>query len=436
MLPEGPRRSTVRRALLRFEAASVIALIVVGVGTFFIASTIAKGDTLRDAERLGSAVSGTIVGPLVTDEVMVGDPMAFRRLDASIKNRMRDGSIVRVKVWTRSGRVVYADQSALVGQVFPLEKEDGRLIGTTISEADVSDLTGSENILERNYGELVEVYTGFRSASGDDLLFEAYLPMDRMTHESDTLKEQMLPVSLAALVLMQLLVLPLAISLARRVDKSQAAQQRMLRQSVQSSELERRRIAQDLHDGIIQELAGLGYALTAGSGALRTGDLPRAARALGLAEDVVCRNVEALRTLATDIYPPRLADDGLARALNDLVGEAVEGGVLTTLRCPPDLRLAQGPATLAFRAVRESLRNARRHSGATRVHVEVEEYPEAVRVVVTDNGGGFDPGTTQAPRGHLGLQVLRDTMADAGGRMEIRSAPGEGTVVVAWIPLS
>lgn len=428
--------SAVQRAVRRFALASAVALVVVGVGTVYLSSAIARSEVLRDAARIGHGVAHGLVGPQVTDAVVAGDPAALRRLDEVVRHRMSDGTIVRVKVWDRSGRIVYADDRRLVGRVFPLEAEDRALFGQDRAEADVSNLTGSENVLERQFGRLIEVYSGFRTASGDELLFEAYLPLEKVDDESDALRNQVVPLSIGSLLVIQLLTLPLAISLARRVDRVQGERRRMLQHAVDASEVERRRIAQDLHDGVIQDLAGIGYVLAASRQALADGDAEPVRRSLDRAITLVTRDVEALRVLATDIYPPDLADGGLETAVGDLLGELSTAGLATAFSLEVSAPLSHESATLAYRVVREALRNVARHAAARSVDVRVWSHEGRLRVVVADDGAGFDPDRVATPRGHLGLQVLRDTVADAGGRVEVWSVPGGGTTVRGSLPLA
>ena len=108
---------------------------------------------------------------------------------------------------------------------------------------------------------------------------------------------------------MLLILLPLALSLARRVDRGQQQMQRLMVNAVESSDLERRRIAQDLHDGVVQDLAGIGYALDPEARRLPEGGGMR--ERLEQTADILRRDLATVRTLMTDIYPPDLDQGGL-----------------------------------------------------------------------------------------------------------------------------
>jgi signal transduction histidine kinase len=101
-----------------------------------------------------------------------------------------------------------------------------------------------------------------------------------------------------------------------------------------------------------------------------------------------------------------------------------------------DEPLTPSPVTarVAFRVVRESLRNVVKHSRATRASVRLHQDGDRLLVDVSDDGVGFQPEQGARP-GHLGQQLLRDTVADAGGHLVVTSAPGEGTRVSAALPL-
>jgi signal transduction histidine kinase len=102
------------------------------------------------------------------------------------------------------------------------------------------------------------------------------------------------------------------------------------------------------------------------------------------------------------------------------------------MRLPGDL---SPEAQLAlFRVMQEALTNAARHAGAQSVEIEVRARPGAVRLAVHDDGRGFEPDAV--PAGHYGLRNMRERLARLGGALELRSRPGEGTMVAATVPLT
>src|SRR4029079_16038921 len=120
----------------------------------------------------------------------------------------------------------------------------------------------AENEFERGPRALVEVYTLGRASTGEQVIYEAYFPASLVNKAQHDLLIQMAPVGLAALVLLSLVQLPSAMHLSRRVEKSRQSRERLLVQTVAAADHERRRLVQQLHDDVVQDLAGVGYALS------------------------------------------------------------------------------------------------------------------------------------------------------------------------------
>jgi signal transduction histidine kinase len=203
----------------------------------------------------------------------------------------------------------------------------------------------------------------------------------------------------------------------------------LLIKAVQASGRERARIAADLHDGVVQDLAGLSYSLSASADAA-----PAPSLAETLREDAgrVRGAIRQLRTLLVEIHPPNLSSAGLAAALRDLLGPLTARGVETSLEVPEELDVSTETEQLLFRAAAEAVRNVQRHAGASAVTVRVETDGELVRLEIVDDGAGFDPEVQERRRseGHVGLSLLEELAASRGGSLVLRTAPGEGTSFV------
>jgi signal transduction histidine kinase len=422
-------------ALVRFMVSSVIALAVVAAITILWSAHVAEDEALRRAEATGRGVARGVIAPLITPALRSGDRAAMADLDRAARNRMADGSIYRVKVWTQDQRVLYSDETPLIGQPFTLDEEDRELFGTDNASAEISDLRRPENRFERDEGRLVEVYAGFRGQDGTPLVFEAYLPFSQVNDAATVLQRQLLPLTLGSLGLLLVLLLPLAVSLARTAERAQRERNRMLSTSIAASDVERRRIARDLHDGVVQDLAGLGYALTAIADGLPGQSACEPARdGTRKAIRILRRDVDALRTLITDIYPPELEEGQLVPALAGMLRTVSPDGPRTSLIAPDslDIDLGADASVLLYRVAREAVRNAVKHARASTVAVRLTVEPTHVTVSVTDDGVGMDG---EAAPGHLGLRLLADTVHDAGGTFTVESRPGEGVQVRASLPL-
>jgi signal transduction histidine kinase len=189
----------------------------------------------------------------------------------------------------------------------------------------------------------------------------------------------------------------------------------------------RRRIERDLHDGAQQHLVSLVLQLRTAQAAMPPGmselqeELDRVAAGLTGAQD-------ALREYARGIHPAILAEGGLGPALSTLARRST---VHVDLDVRADTRLPERVEVGAYYVVSEALANAAKHAKASRVAVEVEAADSALRVCVRDDGiGGAD-----FTRGS-GLVGLKDRVEALGGRISIKSLPGEGTTIAAELPLA
>ena len=163
------------------------------------------------------------------------------------------------------------------------------------------------------------------------------------------------------------------------------------------------------------------------------GEHPAALSTARRASEIVRRDVTALRTLSTDLYPPDLGGEGLEVAIEDMLGDCASKGLATDLRLSERLDLSPHTALLAYRVVREALRNVVKHAHASEVVVEVDRAADEVVVRVRDDGKGFDVDGAP-PQGHLGLRVLRDSVTDARGEVDLRSS-STGSVLEARLPV-
>ena len=139
-----------------------------------------------------------------------------------------------------------------------------------------------------------------------------------------------------------------------------------------------------------------------------------------------------------DLYPPKLAEEGIESALRDLVERSSIQGTPVTLDAS-DLRdpLPEAVARLLFRAAQEGVRNAVRHAGADSIMVRVATEEKTGVVEVVDDGRGFDDDerAEREADGHVGIRALRGLVFDAGGTLTVTSAPGSGTTLRTEVPL-
>jgi signal transduction histidine kinase len=194
---------------------------------------------------------------------------------------------------------------------------------------------------------------------------------------------------------------------------------------VESGDVARRRIEQDLHDGAQQRLILLAAYL--GRAARQARETPEQAPALFEEADAVLSGViDELRTVAHGIHPALLSDLGLARAIRSAVRHST---VPVTLLALPSVRFDPTTEATAYYVVTEAVGNAQRYSAATSISVRAVEAPPDLRVEVYDNGVG---GARELVGS--GLQTLRDRVEATGGTLWIESPADGGTLVAAAIP--
>jgi len=374
---------------------------------------------------------------------MAGEAEAVGRMDDIVHRLLAPVGVVRVKLWTGGGRIVYSDEHRLVGSVFALGPEEQVVLRSGGEVADLSDLSAPENRYEPPGAKLLEVYVQVRGPGGSPMLFEAYLPFRSVAAGGQRIWRQFAPVALGALALLELIQVPLAWSVGRRLRDSQREREELLQRAIDASDAERRRIARDLHDGVVQDLVGVSYTLAAAAegaegaaapanGSGRNDQADRLLQAASATRD----SIRQLRTLLIDIYPPDLHTAGLEVALSDLLAAFPARGVRAHLECCSGLELPPAMEALLFRTTQEALRNVLTHAEAASVRVSVTHQDNAVTLEVEDDGGGFSPGAAERPAaGHMGLRVLADLAADAGGALEVESEPGRGTRLRLVVPV-
>jgi len=412
-----------------FAAAGVVALLAMSAVAVVLLQRIGEREAVKSAQRLAVVAGHGIVAPALNEPAVQGNRQALQRLDRIVRARVLDESLVRTKLWQPDGRIVYSDEPRLIGRRYPLDEEDERALATGRPSANLSELDEPENVFERQFQKLLQVYVPIQGPRGEPLLFEAYLRYSSVTASGRRLWRSFLPALTLALVGLWLLQLPLAWRLARRVQRGQEERERLLRQALDASDRERRRIASDLHDGIVQDFTGRALALDAEA---RASAAPPAKQALSGAATAMRSSVGQLRTLIAEIYPPTLQEQGLPAAVDALAEPLRERGVVVDVDVRDDPQLAARTEQLLFRAAQEALRNVDKHAGASRVRVSLGRERGGTVLEVEDDGAGFDPG--QADEGHVGLTLLRDLAVEHGGTLSVDSSPGQGSRLRLSLP--
>jgi signal transduction histidine kinase len=218
--------------------------------------------------------------------------------------------------------------------------------------------------------------------------------------------------------------------------RREQAERRVLAAAIVSAqEAERRRVAEDLHDGPVQGLVAVGLMLDALSEEISSAS-PQAISDVAAAASAAREAVRDLRRAISDLHPMSLEELGFASATRSLVQRLEWRGIEVSVDVAGADALSETRRTVAFRIVQEAVANILRHAEATRVQIGSRAEGDAVVIEVRDDGRGFDPGDRR-PRvaeGHLGLAAIEERAALAGGHLEVASSGGRGTVLTLTLP--
>jgi two-component system, NarL family, sensor kinase len=419
-----------RAVVIQVIAGTLVVVIGVAVAGAFASRRVAEREAVTDAAHTTDLIARQVVQPAITNGLVSGSPAALAAFGRVVRLQVLSPSLVRVKLWTAAGRIVYSDEPRLIGKTFPLGRPERAALVRPVVHAEVSDLQQPENRFERGRGKLLEVYRPVWAPSGQPLLFETYSPYRQVTQRTGELWRGFAGITISSVLILVVLLLPILWRLLNRITRAQRQREVLLQRAVDASEEERQRIAGTLHDGPVQELAATSFAVAGAAEKAADSGQPELAEMLSTAAGAVRASIQGLRSLLVDIYPPSLTSAGLVPALTDLTE------VLTTRNIATQLSLAEDAAALIppsqqqmmFRIARECLRNVTRHASAHSVEVRLFRHEHSTVLEIDDDGRGFDPAPVlENPEdGHFGLRILTDLAANSGAALLLATAPGAG----------
>jgi len=435
--PSGPGRragrdgrSPLRRELVAFLTIAGLTLLAVAAGAFFLSGVIARETALDEAEQSAIRMARVLIEPLL-GRALTGERTT---LDHVLTDRLEDGSVTQVRVWTPDGQVLYSSERTLEGRsVAPTAELTAAAGGDVVSDLDGAPELGSPPADE---GPFLEVYAPIE-VDDQPFVFEAYFSASVIDHNAALLRRRIVPLAIGSLAVLQLVQVPIAASLGRRIRRQEDERRSLVERSLRAADRERQAIAADVHDGPVQELAGVTYAL----GGLRA-RLPESYKST---VDWLLRAhqsaVSSLRSLMVDIHPPDLSGDGLGAAFEDLAARLREQGLTVEVTQGDGLPdISPTTAALLYRSGREGLVNVVRHAKARTAWVRLAAAERngrpAVRLTLADDGVGFPEGGTGTPEhGHLGLRLVRDRITSHGGTVDLADRPGGGAVLDITLPV-
>jgi two-component system NarL family sensor kinase len=221
---------------------------------------------------------------------------------------------------------------------------------------------------------------------------------------------------------------------AQRIQQLEQGKALLTAQAVlEGQEEERTRVARDLHDGLGGMLATVKLYLGTVRSRLELADEPARLFAQSVAH--LDGSIAELRRVARNLMPEAMLTFGLARALQDLCDAVQQSAAVRVRLQTHGLEARLPPATEAalYRMVQELLTNVVRHAQARQVLVQLMRHAHELHLVVEDDGQGFDP---ELARSGVGLRSVRARAAYLGGRLEVQSAPGQGTSISLELSLA
>src|SRR4051812_17940646 len=427
---DGPAGLNLRGAVGASIVFSAVALVGLGLGWAWLFHRTSQNSAVADAGQYGALSGRAALAPFITDKLLTGDKAALDSVGKAGLALIEQGGAAHVKVWSAQGKVLWSDETGLIGMTFPFDDEEKKLLDGDREGvlASLSSLDEDENQFEIAAGEtsLLQVYFGWTTASGTPMIVETYYPTSLVDSRAADQRRSFLPLLLGGLGLLIVAQLPVAIALTHRLRRLQTERENLLERVIDSSDIERRRIAAEVHDGAVQDLIGITFSLSA---AADESPPPMRDRLGGLAT-ATRHTVRSLRSLLNSIYPVEVPERGWVTGLDETIAALRQRGVVVNVKVP-ELRLAPANELLLLRVGREALRNIGAHAQASCVDITMSKNGNAVTLLIADNGVGFDGETAASQRqvGHLGLQLLRDLSEDMGAVLVVDSKPGSGTTV-------
>lgn len=430
---------SVRRPVLQVAMIGIVlAALVAGVSAPVV-RRLSEQQAVHDVAELTDVLARSVVQPALTNDSATDPAAATRALGMVVHTEVVSHSVIRVKLWTPTGKIMYSDEPRLVGRTFPLDDEAQAALRDHRVEADVSDLSRPENRFEQGEGKLLEVYRPVWTPDGHQLLLESYFKYSLVNEQSGSLWRGFAGILISAVLAVLVLLLPVLAYLFRRIHRAHDQQQRLARRALDASDEERRRIGASLHDGVVQQLVGASFdiagqaerAAAAGAGE-HAGEL----RAAGAA---VRGSIGGLRALLVEIYPPSIGAAGLAAALRDLGATASDLRIVADVDEDAAARLPAGAQEEIFRVAQETARNAVKHSSAKTMTFRLTGGDDTTVVFeIVDDGTGFDAARAyaDAEEGHIGLRLLSDAARRCGAGLLLASRPGRGTRYRMEVPVS
>jgi signal transduction histidine kinase len=426
-----PPPRSLRRLVLGVWLGSLAIIVAVAVlHVSIMQSRLRHHETQRAVDDVRERVD-LVIEETVTPALLAGDPAAIAAYDDLMQDHVVRHTTAGLALWRPDGTVVWALDGNYIGKQYELPNEAAKALKSGEVQATNGEAGDKDTALGWKPESAIEVYAPFvTKPGGEPLVWEAGLRREQVSKDADRLvlvAAALLGLGAAVLLTAQGI---LGSTLVRRNDREREYRRWLTQRVSEMAAVERRQIAADLHDGVVQELAGIALDLEApvpgSDGTMATSERKRfAARVRG--------TVATLRGQTAELYPSAAALIDVPTALQSML-DRMPRGIDKQLTVDPAAAVEPGYRWLVFRVAQEALRNVTQHSKARTVIVALHHTDAGTVLTVTDDGKGFVPETDAVEPGHMGLSLMSDTANAAGAHLTIRSVKGEGTTIRLEVP--
>lgn len=360
----------------------------------------------------------TATGRYRGKEVLI---LALKKLDerqekereAALRKRVIDSTYNGIGVVQKDGqRLSLIDANPALIEILELPSE--KVIGGSFSKL-LEEIPEGPNIRDR----MMEGEAWSGEFNVDNMLGEKSYQMN-----IDPIKEEKGGVEFFALI-------------CQDITERKASEERLLDAVIQTQKKERKRMANDLHDGVGQKLTAANVYLKAMEKKWRKGDPEMSVQHLPTVSDLVIKALEEIRGISRDLMPNPLRELGLERAIQQMVKDLDEEDMGPELSFSSQMKAgyerSEAIDKALYRASQEMLNNALRHARAEHVELLLIEEKDDIYLEVRDDGKGFYQETGHPSRGS-GVRSLKERMEALGGSCEISSEPGKGTRICVRVP--
>lgn len=391
-------------------------------------------EAVRDAKVTTSLLATRVVQPalpFVPQTRLDADQV----LDQVIRQQVIGDPINQVQLVNESGLVVYSTDTDMAGQRVTLSGDEQNALGSGSTTAGRDDGSDPTRLFSGQAGQPLRVSVGLRAPSGQRLLMQTGQPYEVVWQTSRVVWLTLMPSLLLALALLYLIKIVFAYRLTRGLYGLQEGREQLLITALAAGDRERTLIASDLHDGVVQGLAGASYTLNDAANKTRAAGQPQLADTLTKTARSLRQWVRELRSLIVTVTPPALHTEGLQATLTDLIATLDARQIEVELDVQVSDTLTETGESIVYRVAQEAIRNVVRHANASKVELIVAEDNRWLQLQLTDNGQGFDPAASTRQGDSVGLTLLSALVHQRGGELQVRSSAGRGTVVTLRLPI-